>query len=140
MSNLRSLNKIKEELGFCKDYWTVLYGSYLTEEFIPDRSDIDIAIITKNRDKQSNLGVWRCFLEQVSAHYDLRIFELLPLYFQIEIIKNYRVVFGDSLEISEYFYRYRSIWKDMVVRIKANQFYSIQEKLDLITRRARFLK
>ncbi|MHA1491041.1 MAG: hypothetical protein ACTSRI_15505 [Promethearchaeota archaeon] len=62
-------------------------------------------------------------------------FSILPLYFQIEIIKDYHIVFGDPLEISEYFYHFRAIWKDMVKWFEANQFHSIQEKLDKVALR-----
>ncbi len=140
MKNLNFLRKIDDDLAFCSNYWVVLHGSYVVDKFIPNRSDIDVAIITQTRDKQSNLKTWRNFLGLAPPLYDLRIFELLPLYFQIEIIKNYRVVFGDSLEISEYFYHFRAIWKDMVKRFEANQFHSIQEKLDKVALRQSLTK
>ena len=37
----------------------------------------------------------------------IRIFELLPLQIKISVIENCRVVFGDKLDISEYFYNFR---------------------------------
>ncbi|MEM2985143.1 MAG: hypothetical protein QXL24_07970, partial [Candidatus Jordarchaeaceae archaeon] len=48
---------------------------------------------------------------------------------------NYVVVFGDPLEISEYFYYYRRLWKDVEQRYKDNQFTSYKEVLQGIKRR-----
>ncbi len=50
---------------------------------------------------------------------------------QIEIIKNHRMIYDDKLELSEYFYRFRKLWKDMEHRVKENQFKSIKEKVKL---------
>ena len=69
----------------------------------------------------------------------MKIFELLPLYIKIDLIQKYVVIFGNPYEISEYFYQYRKLWKDMVPRIKANQFQNVQEKLSLIEHRKKVL-
>ena len=60
----------------------------------------------------------------------------LPLYIQINIIKNFNcnVLYGDVLELSEYFYNFRKLWKDMEHRIKENTFSSVREKI-LLRRR-----
>jgi hypothetical protein len=140
MKKLISLNKIKKDLEFCSQYWTVLYGSYTTGKFILNRSDIDVAIITQTNDRTVNIAIWRSLLEKGSNNYDLKVFELLPLYLQIEIIRSYWVLFGDPLELSEYFYHYRKIWKDMEWRIKNNQFQNIQEKINAIERQKDIIK
>jgi len=140
MKKLISLNKIKKDLEFCDQYWTVLYGSYITEEFILNRSDIDAAIITQTNDRKVNIEIWRNLLEKSSNNYDLKVFELLPLYLQIEIVQSYMVLFGNPLELSEYFYHYRKLWKDMEWRIKNNQFQNIQEKIDAIERQKDIMK
>ena len=49
MKNSISLNKIREDLVVYKGYWTILFGSALNQNFIPERSDIDIAIITQKK-------------------------------------------------------------------------------------------
>ena len=139
MENLISLNKIKSELTFCYNNWTVIYGSYVYGEYIPDHSDIDVAIITQIKDRKKNSEIWYSYLEKIPNNYDLKIFELLPLYIQIDIIQTYIVVFGNPYEISEYFYQYRKLWKDMVPRIKANQFQNVQEKLNLIEHRKKII-
>lgn len=140
MRKSNSTSKIEEDLAFCNKYWTIIYGSFVSREFIPERSDIDVAIITRTKDQKKNFEIWMHLLENVPGNYDLRIFELLPLYIQIEIIDTHRVLFGDPLEVSEYFYHYRKFWKDMDARYKANQFHSISNKLDLIERRKIYLK
>lgn len=127
-----SLINIKTDLDFCNSYWTILYGSYTSEDFIPNRSDIDVVIITKTKNREINYESFLSLLEKMPSGYDIKIFELLPLFLKIEIIKSYFVLFGDSLEISEYFYQYRSIWKDMERRYKTNQFINIQEKMSML--------
>jgi len=131
--------KIKKNLDFCSNYWTVLYGSFVKGNFILNRSDVDVAIITKVKYKESNSKLWLSLLEKITPSYDIKIFELLPLFLKIEIIESYYVLFGDPLEISEYFYNYRSIWKEMVGRYKSNQFISIQEKISLLENQKRII-
>ncbi len=132
MKSSISLNKLKKDLVLYKGYWTILFGSAFGQSFIPERSDIDIAIITQKKDKNANVSIWESILGHIPPNHDVKIFELLPLYIQIDIIKNYLVIFGNSLEISEYFYYYRKVWKDMATRINNNQFNSIQEKQERI--------
>jgi len=134
-----SMLKIKKNLDFCSNYWTVLYGSFVKGNFILNRSDVDVAIITKVKYKESNSKLWLSLLEKITPSYDIKIFELLPLFLKIEIIESYYVLFGDPLEISEYFYNYRSIWKEMVGRYKSNQFISIQEKISLLENQKRII-
>ena len=135
MNNSNYLNEIKEDLQKLNKFWVVIYGSFLSDYYFPHRSDIDIAIITQKRDKESNIAIWKNFGGEFSEMYDIKIFELLLLSIEIEVIENYQVPFGDPLEISEYFYHYRSIWKDMIHRIESNRFKSIKEKIELLERR-----
>ncbi|MFO7795695.1 MAG: nucleotidyltransferase domain-containing protein [Promethearchaeati archaeon] len=139
MKNSKNLEKIKNDLKFCNEYWTIIYGRFLSDNYIVNRSDIDIAIITKIKNKAKNIETWDALLAKAPSNYDVRVFELFPLYIQIDIIQNYKTIFGDALEISEYFYPYRKIWRDILPRIKENQFESIQEKLRLMEYRKAFL-
>ena len=139
MNNSISLKEVKNDLEFLNKYWTVVYGSYITEDFIPNRSDIDIAIITRQKEDQTNKNIWIKLLEHTKILYDIKIFELLPLYIKMNIINDYTVLFGDPLEISEYFYFYRKIWKDMEPRIQANKFKNIKEKIILKDNRQKVL-
>lgn len=45
--------------------------------------------------------------------YDLRVFELLPIHVQAEVVQRHSVVFGDPREIGEYFYPIRRRWNDV---------------------------
>lgn len=135
MRNSINLNDIKKDLEFCKNYWTVIYGSFLSDHFIKSRSDIDIAVISQKQKKQKNLKFWYDLIGKSPKLYDIRIFELFSLYMKIQVITNYKVLFGDPLEISEYFYQYYKIWKDMEHRVEENQFKSFREKRRLMENR-----
>lgn len=135
MNDSNYLNEIKKDLRKLDKFWVVVYGSFLSDYYIPHKSDIDIAIISQEREKESNISIWKNCWGEFSETYDIKIFELLPLSIKIEVIENYQVVFGNPLEISEYFYHYRSIWKDMIHRIESNRFKSIQEKIELLEQR-----
>ena len=130
----------KKDLIFYKDFWCVLYGSQVNETNIPNRSDVDVAIITKIKDKEKNLKIWREMLEKTSKKYEIRIFELLPLYIQIEIINSNFTLFGNKIEISEYFYQYRKNWDTMKFRIEKEQFKNVDEKIQGIKLRKRIKK
>ena len=107
----------------------LLYGSHARGE-ATERSDVDICLV------KPKPGTYERVLEKLGGKYDVKVFEELPLYIQIEVIRNHRVIYGDELELSEYFYRFRKLWKDMEPRIKENQFKSVREKIKL-RRRAR---
>ena len=68
---------------------------------------------------------------QFPLKFDVRVFELFPIDIQISIVQNYEVLFGDPLEISEYFYSFRKKWDDCKYRILSNQFSSYNERLSL---------
>ncbi|WP_297464379.1 nucleotidyltransferase domain-containing protein [Thermococcus sp.] len=107
----------------------LLYGSYAKGE-ATKRSDVDICLV------KPKPGTYERVLEKLGGKYDVKVFEELPLYIQIDVIRNHRVIYGDELELSEYFYRFRKLWKDMEPRIKENRFKSVSEKIKL-RRRAR---
>lgn len=135
MNDFSYLNNVKEDLKKIDNFWVVIYGSSLSEYYIPLKSDIDIAIITQIKEKKENIKIWKDIIGEFKEKYDIKIFELLPLFIKIEVIENYHVIFGNPLEISEYFYHYRSIWKDMAHRIESNRFKSIKEKIEILERK-----
>ena len=128
MKSILSLLSIKHDLTPLQKCWVVVYGSYASGNFT-SRSDIDVAIITQESNKEKNKKIWLTAVGQVPQCYDLKIFELLPLEIKAEIMKNHLVIFGDKTEISEYFYHFRKLWDDMKHRYYGNQFTSIKEKL-----------
>jgi len=131
--NLPNLNEIKKTLKKLENtYEVVLYGSYVEESMRPT-SDIDISVLTRLNDKEQNKIIQYNLFSAAPLKYEIRVFELLPIFIQISVISNYKVIFGDLLEISEYFYDFRKKWDDCKHRILNNQFTSIQERLDLMT-------
>jgi len=131
---------IREKLEFLKEkYDVVIFGSFVNGEMRP-KSDIDIAVITHRKDKEINIKIQKNLFGKAPLKFEIRVFELLPIYIQFSIIENYRVVYGDLLEISEYFYQFRKKWDDCKNRILKNQFKNIGEKLQLLERRIEYLE
>ena len=97
---------IRSDLLFLEDYEVVIFGSYANKT-ANKRSDIDIAVITRMNDRARCIEIWKDLLGRSPSIYDIRIFELLPLQIKNSVIENCRVVFGDKLDISEYFYNFR---------------------------------
>lgn len=139
MSCVKSLEEIKRDLRLLEGFWVVAYGSWARGEATA-RSDIDIAVITKSNNREENLEVARCLLGKAPPCYDVKVFELLPLHLKAEVLSRYVVVFGNPLEISEYFYYYRKLWKDMERRYRENQYSSYKELIKAIERRKKLLK
>ena len=129
---LYRINELKKLLApFQNKFEVILYGSYV-EGAVRPNSDIDIAIISREKEIRQNLNLQKEVLGRVSSKFDIRVFELFPIYIQISIINNYQVIFGNPLEISEYFYFYRKKWDDCKYRILSNQFSSYRERLSII--------
>ena len=132
-----SLKKIKEDLKPLSKYEVVLFGSYVNGEF-RESSDIDVAVITRKKNFNKNVKILKDILGKVKPIYDLRIFELLPLKVKANVINNYIVVFGDELEISEYFYYWRKFCEDFKYRLYYCENY--KEKLEAVRRGKRWLE
>ncbi len=98
----------------------LLYGSH-AKGTADMRSDIDICII------KPKMRVLNRIFAKVGGKYDIKIFEDLPLYVKMDIIENYRVIYGSEPEISYYFYSFRKKWEDMKYRIMNNRFSSASE-------------
>ena len=124
---------IKTDLEFLKDYEVVVFGSYASNN-TNVRSDIDIAVITRTNNRSRCIKIWKGLLGRAPPVYDIRIFELLPLQIKISVIENYEVVFGNRLDLSEYFYSFRKLWRDTKHRIEENRFGSAKEQIDVIER------
>lgn len=118
------ITKTKKDLSFLKDKMekgeieaVLLYGSYAENEQTA-RSDIDICVVAPklktSKEFSSLLGqIWR---KIDASKYDARIFEELPLYIKMEVIKRHLVIFSRSIpELHYYFYHYRKLWQDQSV-------------------------
>jgi len=124
--------EIRENLRSLKqNYEVIIFGSQVEGGARPN-SDIDIAVISRENVIEKNINLQKELLGKFSSKFDVRVFELFPIYIQISIIDHYKVIFGDILEISEYFYTFRKKWDDCKHRILSNQFSSHRERLALI--------
>jgi len=97
----------------------LLYGSVAKGEET-QRSDIDICIISPScKDKLGLLNEIYRKLDVFSKKYDVRFFEELPLYIQINTIENNQIIYTkDVYELYEYFYYFRKLWEDQAMRQK----------------------
>ena len=97
----------------------LLYGSIAKGEDT-QRSDIDICIVSPScKDKKGLLNEIYRKLDVFSKKYDVRFFEELPLYIQINIIENNIIIYSKNVyELYEYFYCFRKLWDDQAMRQK----------------------
>jgi len=125
--------KVKADLEFLHDpVWreqilgVLLYGSQATGEAGP-RSDIDLCIVAPRAADRSSL--WRKFISHLrDSRYDVRIFELLPLFLKAAVMEQGVVVYcEDEPELYEYIYPFRREWEDQ----KHRQDVSLEEMRDL---------
>ncbi len=139
MKNSISIQQIKGKLNFLKNKWVIVFGSWLSDYYMPERSDIDVAVLSKNKNREYNLQFWADIIGNTPSNYDLRVFEILPLTLQMNIFTNYQVIYGDALEISEYLYYYRKTWSYARFRIEENKIKTISEKKKGIKKRLKML-
>jgi len=107
----------------------LIYGSYVRGDMTP-RSDIDLCLVVPEVKTNTKKGImlirsaWR-EVDLDFSRYDLRIFELLPLYIQISIIKNHKVIYARSIpNLYEYFYfNYLKLWKDQEKRAMTTTYF-----------------
>ncbi len=120
---MAEVESIKKDFSFLferKDVLAILlYGSAAKGDETP-RSDIDICIVAPDCQDRYNLltEVFRK-LDVFSKKYDIRIFEELPLYIQIQIIQKNEIIYAkDIYELYEYFYNFRKLWEVQADRQK----------------------
>lgn len=129
LSKTITLNDIKDDLKDIHRFPVIAYGGYVKDT---SARDIDIAVITKSRNRDENMHLWYDLIGKFPPRYDIKIFELMPLTIKISIINNYKLIFGNGLDISEYFYFYRKLWDDQKHRIEENRFKNHEEKIQSI--------
>ena len=131
--------RVKTDLQFLQEpLWqerllgVLLYGSQATGE-AGENSDIDLCIVAPQAADQSKL--WRHFISHLrDSRYDVRIFELLPLYLKAAVIEQGIVVHcKDEPELYEYFYPFRRDWDDQ----KHRQTLTAEEARGLFRRAGR---
>ena len=79
------LKEIEKMEFFSKVEFIILYGSHLSDYHHSD-SDIDLCIYIKGEER--NLaGIRLNLLKKIDGKFDIQMFQLLPLYVQIEVLK-----------------------------------------------------
>ena len=103
----------------------LLYGSLAAGED-SGRSDIDISIVAPAIDDK--IGFSRRILSSVrDARYDVRVFELMPLYLKAEVVEKGEVIYTKNIfKLYEYFYYFRKIWEDQKHRQKLSKKEALQ--------------
>ncbi len=86
---MKSIDEIKTDLSILNKYEVVVFGSYAGER-ADKRSDIDIAVITRENDRNKCLDIWKEISGTAPDIYDIKIFELLPLHIKASVIKNFK--------------------------------------------------
>ncbi len=100
----------------------LLFGSYVEGEQTK-RSDIDVCVVNPSK------GVLNDISGKLGGKYDIKVFDNLPLYIKLEIIRHHVVVYGNEANLSEYFYFFRKLWQDMEHRIAENEFKDVTERM-----------
>ncbi|MFV9677834.1 MAG: nucleotidyltransferase domain-containing protein [Methanosarcinales archaeon] len=100
----------------------LLFGSYVEGEQTK-RSDIDVCVVNPSK------GVLNDISGKLGGKYDIKVFDNLPLYIKLEIIRHHVVVYGNESNLSEYFYFFRKLWQDMEHRIAENEFKDFTERM-----------
>ena len=82
------------------------------------RSDIDICIVSPScKDTRELLKEIYRNLDVFTKKYDVHCFEELPLYIQIRVIEDHKIIYAkDVYELFEYFYYFRKLWEDQIMR------------------------
>jgi len=129
------LARAKRDFQFLHDQvlGIMLFGSWARGE-AHERSDIDLCLVAPEVEDKARL--WReAISEPRDSRYDVRIFELLPLYMKMAVIDEGLVIYArDVLDLYEYFYPFRREWEDQ----KHRQQVSREEMRSMLgARRAR---
>lgn len=91
------LELIKKEKIYPRIEFIVLYGSSLSDYFYKD-SDIDICIYIE--DEKKELAKIRLnLLKKLDEKFDIQIFQLLPIYVQVEILKGKFLYMRDEFKV-----------------------------------------
>jgi len=108
------LEKLRDIEYFSRIEFVIIYGSSLGSYHLDD-SDIDICVYIN--DKSENLSRIRLnLIKSFSSEFDIQVYQLLPLYIQIEVLKGeilyvkdldrmYQIAY-DTLNEFEDFYPY----------------------------------
>jgi len=91
------LELIKKEKIYPRIEFIVLYGSSLSDYFYKD-SDIDICIYIEV-EKKELAKIRLNLLKKLDEKFDIQIFQLLPIYVQVEILKGEFLYMRDEFKV-----------------------------------------
>jgi len=95
--NYPKIDELGKILASLKEtYEIILFGSAVEGAMRP-KYNIDIAVLSRNQNQKSNIDLQKELLGKFPLKFDLRIFELLPIYIQISIVQNYKVIFVNHI-------------------------------------------
>ncbi len=80
------LSRLKATEGFEKVRFIILYGSFAEGRAIED-SDIDLAIYYDGTTEERSLFRFHALISLDSALYDLHIFQDIPLYIRVQVLR-----------------------------------------------------
>jgi len=96
----------------------LIYGS-VAKGKENERSDIDICIVAPDAERSH---LYTKLLPLFKEKYDIKIFEDMPLFLKMEVIKNHKIVYAKNVyQLYEYFYKFRKLWKDQGYRQKLTE-------------------
>jgi len=96
----KEVEKIGKIEGFKKVKFIILYGS-AAEERMVESSDIDLCIYFDGDSEESGRFRFKVLCELFNDMYDVQIFQQLPLYVKIEVLKGKIVYCQDKRFIYE---------------------------------------
>jgi predicted nucleotidyltransferase len=82
----KAIEKIKSEEGFEKVVFIILYGSAVKEQMVKG-SDIDLRIYYEGEPEESSRFRFKVLSELFDEIYAIQIFQQLPLYVRVEVLK-----------------------------------------------------
>lgn len=113
---------IKNHFAFLRNdiLGLLLFGSQVKNN--PTRGDIDICVVVGKNGYRDDMDFYiRRNVNFQKYKYDICIFEELQLYMKIQVINNHKVIFAKSeVELYEYFYFFRKLWKGQEYRQKVD--------------------
>jgi len=118
----RILEEVKHDFSFLENkvLAVLLYGSAQKDEH-HEKSDIDICIVAPKQEPKKILKEVFRKIDVYGKKYDVRVFEEMPLYIKIEVIRSHTLVFGSVHELYEYFYFFRKLWEEQKHRQKVTK-------------------
>ncbi|TFG33337.1 nucleotidyltransferase domain-containing protein [Candidatus Thorarchaeota archaeon] len=112
-----NLHEVRRELFQIDENDVPIFGSFISGEW-RENSDIDIAILSHSHDMKINKKLKMHIIGKIPSKYDVVIFESLPSVIKGSILQNYKVIFGNPLEIGDYLRRYWKEWQDYQHRLE----------------------